>query len=376
MCKIFTVIGINEKNREKVEKLVKAATPIMSESPDNDGFGYAVINAKGEVGGEKWLDPKTAWKSPKKVSDSPVFLTENFGEALEKDVVTDEKDKYVELGQGREEPPLAIIMHARNRTTADINIKNTHPFILFEGDDVIHDTALIHNGTIRNHDKLNKKVLSDCDSEVILHQYLEKNIHYVPASIEEVAAKLIGEYAVCALTSIHSGENGEVTPIVDIFKSNKELYCTHVEDLGILIFATTKEIIEKASKVAEIDVTSPMKVKDCYLIRVNAKTCERMELLPFKKSDLYIASTYTGHNYNHNSHHHDYLDRYKSRGKYGETVLDMKRKFQEDHLKDPYYAADELSAEDQAILARLDEEGDERERALVLVQEAIRRKGA
>ena len=237
------------------------------------------MTSTGQVYGEKWLKPDDAWKihrNPEapKPSKSELFLNSNFGKAIKGLKLEKEAEEvYARFGDKSNknvEDTVAVILHTRNKTVGEKVITDTHPFYMI-GDDKIENTALIHNGTIRNHHKL-KKITSNCDSEAILHEWIKNTMNYCPENITSIAKTLKGSYTVALLSSFWDEET--LIPILDLFKSSKELVCGYVEELETPVFATTKNILEKACKEAKLTLTGTYEVEDGNYIRINAVTGE------------------------------------------------------------------------------------------------------
>jgi glucosamine 6-phosphate synthetase-like amidotransferase/phosphosugar isomerase protein len=292
MCKVLFIAGIKKQHQEKVKKLLKAAAGVMSKSPDNDGVGYAGITDGGKIYGEKWISPEQAFKihSAPKPPESLDLIKDLIGDAGEfKENAA--PSIYDSFGNKKDRKnTVAVILHTRNATVGGKSIQNTHPFVALNEDNV--DTALIHNGTILNHADLTKKT-STCDSEVILHEYLKNGMNYNPWSITNLAKAFRGTYTAGVLSSYMNGE--EVVPILDIFKSNKDLYVGYCPQIETAIFSTEKGQLESMTKEAGMTIETLTEVKSGFLIRLNAVTGVRQDdLISFECSPQYIsAAPYT-----------------------------------------------------------------------------------
>ncbi len=295
MCKIMIAVGI--KSTENAWKFAKEITPKLSFGND-DGLGYAAIDAKGKIFAERWLINKNAFLDYGLTEGDKKLLT-TMGHDMFKEKTIDD---YNMFGDKKPDQIVSLMLHARYATGTGpekISIKNTHPFIT-------KGTAIIHNGVIRNHEVLTK-TMSTCDSETILHEYLGYNVAQEPEQIHGVVETIKGYYAVGVLTKDAAGK-----PIVDIFKSSTAtLYTTFVDELGCIVFCTSKtdlnEVISKLgwkhNKVFEFG-------NDQY-VRFNALTGERVSALKINPTEAYTAPT------TYNTSHRDYD---KDRTEFGDVV--------------------------------------------------------
>ncbi len=278
------VAGIKKKKLAQVQKFVQEMSTIMSRH-DEDGVGYAAINAKGQLHGEKWLNKKDAFKihaQPKadKVAGFMKALFDTAAKFKTEPVLQQVYESFGDLSQKDE--TVAMIVHARKKTIGDITVKNVHPFVAMDEEDV-PQTALIHNGSIQNHEKLTKKY-STCDSEVILHEYIKNMMWYNPWAIEKMTDTLIGQYATGVLSS-SSFDDGEVIPYLDVFKSNKELHAAYIPELEVVIFSTWHATLEETAKNLNMTVQHIMEIENGNLMRFNAITGERIQdVIPFQLS--------------------------------------------------------------------------------------------
>jgi len=255
MCKLMSIIGINDDNRKDVLEFVSLVTPnIITTGCNMDGFGYMAINKNGELFGEKWLKPYNA------------FTYKDINE-----------DNYLPIGSVDLNNVTTICLHARYATCSK-DFKNVHPFV--EG-----YTSLIHNGMISNHLDLVKKY-STCDSEVILHEYLRLNVNKNHKNIKQLSDKLNGYYSVAILS-----RNEENTPILDIFKQNGADLCfTYIDQLKSIVYCSVPSILYKTMYELKWTHMNPIyKLTDGYFIRLNAITGKVINKYKFlKKKPLVI----------------------------------------------------------------------------------------
>lgn len=288
MCKVMMIPGIKPGKLPQVYSLAKSMAKVMSRV-EEDGVGYAAITKDGNIYGEKWLNKDDAFviHATPKPDPGMVRIANLFGDVADWDKVPSTAKVYDSFGQ-RTQPALdstvAMILHARKSTVGAKTIENVHPFVE-RGDEHIPATALIHNGGILNHDKLTKK-MSTCDSEVILHEYLANSMYHNPWGMEQLAKTLVGGYTVGLLSSMLI--DNVWTPYLDIFKSHKDLEAAFVPELDTVVFSTTKWSLEEALKECGMTGQNWIKVKDGFLLRINAITGERVDdPIPFTLSSQF-----------------------------------------------------------------------------------------
>ena len=296
MCKVLMVAGIKNQHQEKIKKLSQEFLKLAAEN-DDDGFGYAAITNDGKIYGEKWLRKEDVFQlhSQPKPPVGNELVKDLLGEAGKPLYDGPTEKIYDSFGVTRTKDVLkntvALLVHARKKTTGLKAIENCHPFYSAEeGDDP--NTALIHNGSIMNHHSLTKKT-STCDSEVILHEYLKEAMSYNPWAMPALAKTLVGQYTVGVLTSAQTQSGPQ--PVLDIFKSAKDLHCAYVKELETYVFCTLPGLLVKACTAVGLTPLGISEVRDGYLIRLDAITGKRLEdLIPFDQSRQYMSGTPMG----------------------------------------------------------------------------------
>lgn len=260
MCKVMMMAGIAPSKTRLAWEFMQASVKHMSKV-DNDGLGY-VASAKGELFGERWIKNSDAFKKRELVDAIDKNIMQTLGKAVSV------KSTYNFFGNRRLSLQAnAIMLHTR-MATCGISIENTHPFVL-------GDTAMIHNGIINNVSEL-KQLQSTCDSECILNEYIDLNVQEYPDTINDVAAKLKGYYAVGVLSQVDN------VPYLDIFKCDRaNLVVGYVKELDTYVFCTLADILKKTAKDAKMHVTNIHHVNPGYLIRLNAITGERISVTEF-----------------------------------------------------------------------------------------------
>lgn len=251
MCKVGIITGINQKNKNIVGNMVYSLATKMSFG-NNQGFGHSSVYRGGGVYTEKWMDNVDRFKN---LDDPTAF-------------------QKLQIGPGHDEgaTPGTIIMHARYATVGPQAIQNTHPFV-----DVEAKTTLIHNGGISNHGELTKKT-SQCDSEVILNEYVKNKVNENETEITEVIEKLRGWWA-CAVLSF----NRQV-PILDIFVNHASLFKCEIGATGLTLFSTSEHDIKKVCEEQSLDYFDPKKVDQGVLYRYNAITGNLISEYVYMKS--------------------------------------------------------------------------------------------
>lgn len=253
MCKVAGVTKITDKNREDVWIFMMYLGQLMSKW-NNDGLGYAAFDKKGNLFGEKWLENEHAFGDLSKFVPN---LTAEKAQSL-----------YSFFGdQVKRQEAQAIILHTR-AATCEMGIKNTHPFV----DNLENPSmAIIHNGVIMNHAKLEKKY-STCDSEVIVHLYNEQNIPNNFKAMNEVTQRLIGWYTVLALSKTSEGQM-----IMDIFTDGPRLNSFFIPELDTRVYSTSAQDILQAAKDFNFKVKDGKAFKANMAQRVDVLTGEVLD---------------------------------------------------------------------------------------------------
>lgn len=378
MCKVMIIAGIKPQHVQKVYQFSKAMAKTMSFS-DEDGIGYAAITKDGQIYGEKWLEKEMAFVVHSARTTDPIvdMIEKKFGDGIEFDKPPIKTVNYESFGLKNKDNinnTVAVIMHARKATQGGKVLFNVHPFVKLESDNN-PATALIHNGSILNHDKLTKE-FSTCDSEVILHEYLANQMYYNPWAIEQLAKTLVGTYTVGVLSSQFVGET--TVPFVDIFKSNKELYGAYIPELETMVFSTSQYHINETAKEVGMTVKYLVKFKDGFLHRLNAITGEAdIPPVTFAKSSEFMS----GFNKQHlNSRTNEEMypfgpyQRQTSEFEDGVTTLDsVKKDFERQHpeLFEKPYLEGNLTIAEQDFFNELEKDKRTDHKALRLVSAAL-----
>ena len=279
MCKIMIMPGIKPENVEKTWQFVEEMSSLMSVG-NSHGLGYTAINNEGNLFGERWFNNEDAFDVRNPFTEKDKTLIDKFKGFLSKPYV------YNNFGDMQDKGLRAITLHARYSTNTK-SMENTHPFIR-------DNTSLIHNGVIRNHEKL-KKITSTCDSEVILNSYVEHNVMNDITAMQKIADELEGYYA-CGVFS----KTTEGKVILDVFKdSTANLSAAWIVEFDTVVISTDLEDIRKACKTLNLTISSDYKVSNNTLIRLDALTGEVIQTYEFKLK----TNTYTSYSYgNYNRH--------------------------------------------------------------------------
>lgn len=268
MCKVMMMAGITSDTRDNAWKFIKEMAKEMS--PGNtDGLGYAALSSDGELFGERWHHNGEAFnvrQVSEPLSQLDSYLIETYGGALRKDR---QPIRYNKFGSVNENALAAITLHTRMATSGK-EFMNTHPF-------VVGQTSLIHNGVIRNAEKLEMKQ-STCDSEAILNLYVKHKVMQKPGSIQAVAKKLQGYYA-CGVISRNDSDGA----IMDVFKCNSaNLTAAFVQELNTVVFSTRIADIKAVCARLGFTVLSEFIFEGETLLRLDALTGEVIGTVSFK----------------------------------------------------------------------------------------------
>ncbi len=282
ICKNLFIAGVKpEVASKKLWDFLIAVSPFMSAN-DRDGLGYAAQSAEYGLWGERWFNPKDAWKYRKTATTEEIRLAAHFKGALTK------PDRYNKFGIQDPSKTHAVLLHSR-MATCDRTLDNVHPFIR-------GNTALVHNGVIRN-DHLLKKITSTCDSECILNEYVDNGVTEDPNAIQAVAKALRGYYACGILTQGTDGKQ-----YMDIFRNpTARLVCMYVTELDANVFCTTEEIVRNACKALKWTCSSALQFKDEMMIRLDAVTGDLISKHTFQVASEY--NSYTPSTYPYQGNH-------------------------------------------------------------------------
>lgn len=298
ICRNLFVIGVKpEVAKEKLWKFLIEAKPFMSYG-QNDGLGYVALG-RGGLWGERWLNPDDAFFNESRV----VEPRKKHG-----------KVKYNNFGEIDSEGTTSVLLHTRY-ATCEKSMANVHPF-------VIGDTALTHNGMISNQKAL-KNLVSTCDSECILNEYIEAGVNTDPDKIQKVVDVLRGSFA-CGVMS----KDGEGKYYVDVFRNTSSNLCArYVDELGAIVICTTDGVIEETCKKLGWTCGATFKFKEEQLVRFDAMTGELIfnkEFKPWYSSGNGHTHGHNGYNgYKGNSHYSDWEKEKeeKEKKRVEETVL-------------------------------------------------------
>jgi hypothetical protein len=262
--------------------------PLMSDY-NRDGLGYAAIDKSGNMFGERWLTNSDAFKL--KQSDRSDITQRTFGKAAKPDNTFTQTSRIGEhgvFGTVNFNDIVAITMHTRMATSAR-GFNNVHPF-------VHKDTSVIHNGVISNDTLYKSKMVTTCDSENILHSYLENKVATDIDGIAAMAKELAGYYA-CAVIS----RDAEGNRILDVFKAhNNSLTSAYIKDLETFVITTNGNDIKKACDILGFEFDDVCDLQDGNLIRFNPYSGEIIHSVEFEigKRWEYSGNNYTPTQYN------------------------------------------------------------------------------
>jgi predicted glutamine amidotransferase len=193
---------------------------------DRDGFGYAVVNHMGMLGGERTTDP-----FPFKAFEDRKQTVTN---ALP--IVKGASDTFGTIDTHK---PKAFIGHGR-MSTNDINLANTHPF--YNG-----DVALIHNGVVYDESDSVKDLKTTCDTEILLKLWESGGMDAIEDSVS-------GYYAMALLDT-----NGLLHVVRD---DRARLFIAWSETTQSFLIATTIDIIQSIAAKMQWVVDQPKEIVD------------------------------------------------------------------------------------------------------------------
>lgn len=264
MCKLLMVPYIPEGKAAEAWAFVRAAHGAQIRN-DRDGYGYAALHRSGRMFAERWFEGERAFETETGPAPHIRNILQSYGKALAPAPV---HEQIGEIPSGPDDI-VAIITHARRANTTRM-LRNTHPFVCGAGDyqkgpdGRIFGTsiAMIHNGCINNDTQLTR-MFSSCDSEVIMHQYLEAGVSENPENFQAAADSLDGHYALGFIVQRNSGGW-----IVDIVRDDHAmLSAAWIRELGAVVFCTTEEIMDTATRTLGWQAPTYFEVRKNFLIR-------------------------------------------------------------------------------------------------------------
>lgn len=280
MCKNLMIAGIKPGKDKELFEFMKTMAPIMNEH-DDDGLGYAAMTDEG-LYIERWVDPKDGFAIRKTWNKKDQEVKDEFQGVLR----GGPSYNFFEQKAGcHKKPVFAVIMHAR-AATCEVTLANVHPFYR-EG------IALIHNGVITNHEKLEKKY-STCDSEVILNSYYNHQVKKDIVNIDKVAKDLSGGFACGVLTKDESGK-----PILDLFRNSPALSACHIKEIDAVVFTTMSYMVRQACVKLKWSHGTFFSMEDNNAVRIDARTGKFMTKHKFPDK---WATDYSSYHNNHGNY--------------------------------------------------------------------------
>lgn len=208
------VAKITDKNRSDVWVFMQLLGQLMTPG-NNCGLGYASINSKGKISGEKWVVNESAFQDLSRIkginAEKMSKIYGFFGDKVDR------------------EDAQAIILHTRAATQGAVCVANTHPFI---DDEDSPSAAIIHNGWVHNDKEFTRKY-STCDSEVLAHLYNENKVSEDLGNLNKFTKLLEGWFTVVALSK---EPNGRL--IMDAFTDNGRLGSYFIKELDTRIWSS------------------------------------------------------------------------------------------------------------------------------------------
>jgi predicted glutamine amidotransferase len=267
MCKVLMIAGIDNAHRDNAIKFTKKMAELMTPGND-DGLGYAAVDAEGNLFSERWLKNTEAFKT-KGTPQLDIKVLKYFKPyAKYKDVEVE----YSTHGAVDLNKMVAITLHTR-AATGPVRQENVHPFIT-------EDTSVIHNGVIVNDDDF-KLTLSTCDSESILVSYLKNGVGKNMKGIDKLASELIGYYACGTFSRDERGNR-----VMDVYKANNDnLSVAFIDELNTWVMSSWGYNIVDACKQLGFKCGNYLDIKDGVLLRFDPVSGETIASEEFKVSD-------------------------------------------------------------------------------------------
>lgn len=272
MCKLLLMTGIQD-GLLALEFMKLMAKPMSF--GNRDGIGYTGVKPNGELFSQRF-------RYNEHFMDIGSVMTPEISEALkpfESHLPAGALDpNYAQHGTPDFSEVKTLTMHTR-MATCEKSLVNVHPFI-------DQDISLVHNGIIRNYDKLGLNKLSTCDSEAALQTYINQDVATAPSLAKKWLDLLEGSWAFGVLAKNQFGNR-----ILDVVKGTSSLYFLEVPGLG-KIFTTNDDDAKGVLREMNIDIPVAKSVEWNSMYRFDAITGELLETIDVKP-------TYYGHNSNH-----------------------------------------------------------------------------
>lgn len=224
MCKIFALTSL--KNIVVDNVLLDSVKKAVCKHNDKDGFGYAILDDKNNICGERTTKP---------LNFNPLN-SKKGSKTLALPIVENSSNVFGMLKAN----PKSLIAHGRYSTNT-ISLENTHPF--YNGNE-----ALIHNGVVQDaYNEVTSKLLTDCDSEILLR-------HWEQGGIDSIERGVTGYYAMAVLDN---------TGILHIVRDDKAvLFIAWIKTIRSFAIATTQEIIKDICKDMKWEYEYPELILD------------------------------------------------------------------------------------------------------------------
>lgn len=258
MCQILCLTSHDPAQRDEIILRVwKQMSYTMK-----DGCGAAWISPTGEIGYHKRRYPKIGLGD-----DLPSFVNPKTAVASD---FSESNDVPSDGG--------FLIIHGRAASNV-INLENTHPMLE-------KNSAMIHNGVVKSYKYDNKRDGCTCDSELLLHAYLDGGIESVEKNIDGRYAFMNLQYEPPTQEVIDATPDGQVAVGKKTLHIAKDaissLFCGVKSDKTVVI-GTTEYLIELAGG----EVCG--EVKNHVLLIFTGKTEYTMtEYTPVLKTEKYI----------------------------------------------------------------------------------------
>lgn len=262
MCKISGATKITDKNRSDVIAFMQLLGQRMTPG-NSSGLGYAALDSKGEIFGEKWVINESAFRDLSKIPNvTPEKLKKIYGSF----------GANIKLNEAQ-----AIILHTRAATQGAICVANTHPFI---DDEEAPSVAVIHNGWVHN-EKMFTRKYSTCDSEVLAHLYKENEVSKDLGNLNKFVPDIDGWF-----TCLTLGKDAGGNMIMDAFTDNGRLTSFFIKELDTRIWSSESSDIYEIARAVGLTAVEPIKMVRDTAFRVNVLTGEEMAHVKLEASTV------------------------------------------------------------------------------------------
>jgi len=279
MCKLLLMTGITEPLVAK-EFMSRISIP-MSRS-NRDGIGYTAVKSDGSLFSERWHNNESFMEYNSVMVPAIASELIAYKNRLPYGALNTNYDQRGDIDMS---DMTSVTMHTRFATCGK-EFANTHPFIF-------GDTSLVHNGTIRNADKLNVNKISSCDSEAALQTYLNSGVPLETNKAKGWLDMLNGSWAFGIISRDSNNKR-----ILDVVRGTSSLFHSQVEGLGSVFVTDKDDLISIAKDMSLNLLTEPTLLDMDSMFRFDAISGELLETIDVKPAKVFVNPHYnTSYNY-------------------------------------------------------------------------------